>query len=88
MPSLKVALLIAYDIEKGKTTRRRTDKQILKNIKTGGAFEKWEVNSLAVELSRARKWAKSEEGQVWIEREALRMEKELAHLIHVGSDLH
>ena len=72
-PEMKAHLLVAFLIEADKATRRLTDKQILKRIKTRGGFERWGINSLAVELSRARKWAESKDGQTWIEHEARRV---------------
>jgi hypothetical protein len=70
---MRAHLLIACLIEADKTTRQLTDKQILKRVKARGGFNKWAVDSLAVELSRARKWQKSKEGQAWIEHEARRV---------------
>ena len=70
---MKAHLLVAFLIEADKATRRLTDKQILQRVKTRGGFKRWGINSLAVELSRARKWAESKDGQTWIEHEARRV---------------
>jgi hypothetical protein len=72
---MKAALLIAVLLEREKierkvTTRRIPDTELLARLKKRGAFDEWAVKPLAVELSRARGWAKSEDGQRWIEQEA------------------
>jgi hypothetical protein len=72
-PEVKAALLIAVLLEREKkravTTRRIPDSELLARLKKRGAFDGWAVKPLAVELSRARRWAKSEDGQRWIEQE-------------------
>jgi hypothetical protein len=75
---MKAMLLIAVMLEGEKTRRPLSNRKLLERIKKRGGFSRWEVKSLEVELSKARRWAKTKEGQNWIDNEARAMEEFMA----------
>jgi hypothetical protein len=71
-PEMKVRLLVAVMLERDRAPPNFKDWQLLKRIKKRGAYSKWELPTLRVELSRARRWVESKDGQNWIAHEVPR----------------
>ncbi len=79
-PEMKVALLGAVQNERAKwKTKRPSDRTVLERLQARGAYDRWKINTLITEVSRARAWFfRSEAGQRWYEEnelEFLRLEK-------------
>jgi hypothetical protein len=73
MLEMKAALLGAVEAERESsktTTRRPFDSDLVRRLQKKGLFPSWKDTTLRTELSKARRWAKSAEGQTWIDEAA------------------
>jgi hypothetical protein len=79
---MKAGLLGAVLVKRDEwqKTRLPSDRQLIRQLQADGAFLRWKEETLLAELSRARRWVRSEEGQKWSEQDEARTNALCTHM--------